>query len=61
FPGFDLALFHQAPNDMAVTLDSMKTIPGFDDATSMQTLPGDHISYFSDTATRNAILTLAYS
>jgi hypothetical protein len=61
FPGFDLALFHQAPNDMAVTLDSMKEIPGFDATTNMQTLPGDHISYFSDTATRKAILTLTYA
>ncbi len=61
FPGFNLALFHQLPNDMAVTLNSMKTIPGFDVVHNMTTLPGDHISYFSEVLTRKAILDLAHS
>jgi pimeloyl-ACP methyl ester carboxylesterase len=56
FPCFDLALFEQKPNDMAVTLNSMKTINGFDNVTKMKTLPGDHISYFTQSITRKAIL-----
>jgi hypothetical protein len=61
FPGFNLALFHQLPNDMAVTLDSMKKIMNFDSVNRMQTLPGDHISYFSEAKTRKAILALSCS
>jgi triacylglycerol esterase/lipase EstA (alpha/beta hydrolase family) len=61
FPGLDKALFHQMPNDMAVTIDSMKKISGFDNVKYMQVFPGDHISYFSDEATRKAILALANS
>lgn len=59
FPGLNQALFHKQLNDMAVTLESMKAIQGFDAAKDMQTLPGDHISYFCEAATRKAILDLA--
>lgn len=59
FPGLNKALFHKQSNDMAVTLDSMKTIEGFEAVDDMTTLPGDHISYFSEAVTRKAILDLA--
>lgn len=59
FPGLDIGVFKNQPNDMAVTIDSMKKVAGFNAGTNMQVLPGDHISYFSEKETRKAILDLA--
>ena len=59
FPGLDQTLFNKQPNDMAVTVESMKKIKGFDAETKVQILPGDHISYFTDELTRKAIVDLA--
>lgn len=61
FPGLDMALFNKTPNDMAVTVASMKKITGFDNVNNMQVLAGDHISYFSEETTRKAILALTYA
>lgn len=58
FPGLDQVLFKKLPNDMAVTVDSMKKIKTFDAEKNMKILPGDHISYFTEEPTRKTILTL---
>ncbi|WP_336734715.1 hypothetical protein, partial [Chryseobacterium sp. VD8] len=55
-PALTKVLFKGHPNDMAVTLESMKKIKEFNN--NMAIFPGDHISYFSEKKTRDAIIDL---
>lgn len=56
YPALTKVLFKGHPNDMAVTLESMKKIKEFNN--NMAIFPGDHISYFSEKKTRDAIIDL---
>ncbi|PWN58033.1 caspase family protein [Chryseobacterium viscerum] len=56
YPALTKVLFKGHPNDMAVTLESMKKIKEFNN--NMTIFPGDHISYFSEKQTRDAIIDL---
>ncbi|HMD00196.1 MAG TPA: hypothetical protein VKH37_08575, partial [Ferruginibacter sp.] len=57
YPGLTWSLFHDNKNDMAVTLDSMKTIMGFDNA-RMHVVANDHLSYFSEKACQDKLIEL---
>ncbi|MEP7233276.1 MAG: caspase family protein [Ginsengibacter sp.] len=57
YPGLTFALFNKKPNDIAVTLDSMRTIPGFDN-TRMYVLASDHLTYFSEDVSRKKLIEL---
>jgi len=56
YPALTQVLFKGHPNDMAVTLESMRKIKEFNN--NMTIFPGDHISYFSEKQTRDAIIEL---
>lgn len=58
FPGLDAILFDGKPNDMAVTIDSMKTLKDTNVTNKITIYPGDHISYFSEESTRKEIINL---
>lgn len=58
FPGLDMLLFDGKPNDMAVTIDSMKALKEADVNSKIAIYPGDHISYFSEETTRKEIINL---
>ena len=57
YPGLSAVLFKDKPNDMAVTLDSMQDIAGFN-AGQMHIVANDHISYFSEKASQEKLIGL---
>ncbi|MBK9962725.1 MAG: caspase family protein [Saprospiraceae bacterium] len=57
YPGLSTVLFKDKPNDMAVTLESMQTITGFD-ASRMHIVANDHLSYFSEPACQKKLIAL---
>lgn len=57
YPGLTHALFHNSPNDIAVTLESMKAIPGFAESDFYE-LASDHVSYFTENVSREKMLEL---
>ena len=57
YPGLTFVVFNKKSNDIAVTLDSMRTIPGFDN-TRMFVLASDHLTYFSEDVSRKKLLEL---
>jgi pimeloyl-ACP methyl ester carboxylesterase len=59
YPGLSAALFNDKPNDMAVTLNSMQTVPGFDTAL-MHVVANDHLSYFSEKACQDKLIALLF-
>jgi len=48
YPGISIGVFKGKDNDMAVTLDSMQGISGFDAATQLQEVASDHLAYFRE-------------
>lgn len=57
YPGLSKMLFSGKPNDMAVKVESMKTIKGLQDD-DIFTVANDHISYFSEPDSWKIILKL---
>lgn len=57
YPGLTQAVFNHKPNDIAVSLESMQCIPGFQ-STGMHVLASDHMSYFTEANCRKKLLEL---
>ena len=57
YPGLTLKLYKDKPNDMAVTLESMRSIPGFDASTQMSIVASNHLAYFREKLCRKELLT----
>jgi hypothetical protein len=57
YPGLTQAVFNHKPNDIAVTLQSMQSIPGFV-AAGMHVLASDHMSYFTEAGCRKKLIEL---
>jgi pimeloyl-ACP methyl ester carboxylesterase len=56
YPGLSSKVYHDKPNDIAVTLDSMQTIPGFSGNGNIRIVASDHISYFQEPASQAVLL-----
>lgn len=56
YPGFSSKLYKDEPNDMAVTLESIKSIPGFTSGRQMKIVPGNHLAYFRETSCTRALI-----
>jgi hypothetical protein len=57
YPALSRFLFSEKPNDLAVTLESMQRVTGFDKA-NMHTLASDHISYYTEDVSRKKMVEL---
>lgn len=55
YPGLTLGLYKNKPNDMAVTIESMEAIPGFD-TNGMRIVASNHLAYFRENLCRKALL-----
>jgi hypothetical protein len=58
YPGLTMYLYKDKPNDMAVTIESMKSVPGFNDQSSFHVVVSDHISYFEEKQARELLRSL---
>ena len=56
YPGLTLGLYKDKPNDMAVTLESMQSIPTFDAAGNMRIVASNHLAYFREKICRKELL-----
>ena len=57
YPSLTFALFNKKINDMAVTIDSMRSIPQFDTG-RMYVFASDHLTYFTEPSCRKKMLEL---
>lgn len=60
YPGLSFALYDKEANDMAVTLKSMFAIPALDKGTQVQEVASNHLSYFREPASMNALMNLIH-
>lgn len=56
YPGLTARVYDGLANDMAVTVDSMKGVPGLNGHGFVDIVPCDHISYFQDAECRRLLL-----
>ncbi len=58
YPGLSISLYHKEPNDMAVTLKSMRSILQLNEAAQMHVVPSNHLAYFREQPSMDKLLTL---